>query len=127
MNILAVGLGGSIGAILRYVMGLWIPVASGFPVATLSNNLVGCFFLAWFFTITAKHWRISQHVKLAVGTGVIGAFTTFSTFSIEALNLIENEQFFLAMGYVFVSVFGGIGLSMGGAKVALLMIRGGIR
>lgn len=117
MNLLAVGLGGFIGAILRYLVGKWIPATNGFPINTLMINLLGCLFLAWFFTITTKRWMINSQLKLAIGTGFTGAFTTFSTFSVETLNLIENQQFLMALIYVFLSILGGIGLAIIGTKL----------
>lgn len=86
MNVVAVGIGGFLGAILRYKVGEWIDTENGFPLETLVVNLFGCLFLAWFFTITTKRWNINPKLKLGIGTGFIGAFTTFSTFSIETLN-----------------------------------------
>lgn len=118
MDVIAVGIGGFLGASLRYVIGLWIPAKNGFPLGTLTINLCGCFFLAWFFTMTTKRWRINPHLKLFVGTGFTGAFTTFSTFSVETLNLIKNHQLFVAFIYVLISIFGGIALAMSGAKLA---------
>lgn len=66
MNVLAVGIGGFFGAILRYSIGKWIPTPSGFPLGTLTINLFGCLFLAWFFTITANRWNINSKLKLAL-------------------------------------------------------------
>lgn len=123
MNFVAVGLGGFIGAILRYSVGIWIPTTNGFPVNTLIINLVGCLFLAWFFTSTTKRWVINSQLKLAIGTGFTGAFTTFSTFSVETLNLIENQQFLMALVYVFLSIVGGIGLAIAGTKLATFNAR----
>ena len=118
MNVLAVGIGGFFGAILSYTVGKVIPSPSGFPLGTLVINLLGCLFLAWFFTITTKRWNISPNLKLAIGTGFTGAFTTFSTFSVETLNLIKNHQLFMALLYVLLSIFGGIILALIGAKTA---------
>ena len=120
MNVLAVGIGGFFGAILRYTVGKVIPSPSGFPLGTLVINLLGCLFLAWFFTITTKRWNISPNLKLAIGTGFTGAFTTFSTFSVETLNLIKNHQLFMALLYVLLSIFGGIILALVGVKTARL-------
>ncbi|MFK4998415.1 fluoride efflux transporter FluC [Bacillus sp. N9] len=60
------------------------------------------------FTVTIKRWSISPQLKLAIGTGFTGAFTTFSTFSVETLTLIEHHQYMMAFTYVSLSVFGGI-------------------
>ncbi|MEH7081215.1 fluoride efflux transporter CrcB [Neobacillus drentensis] len=118
MNIFAVGIGGFLGAIFRYTIGILISPTNRFPFGTLTINLFGCLFLAWFFTITLNRKNINQNLKLAIGTGFTGAFTTFSTFSVETLNLIKNDQMNLALLYVLLSVFGGIALALFGAKLA---------
>lgn len=118
MNVVAVGIGGFFGAILRYIIGEWIHTENGFPLGTLIINLAGCFYLAWFFTITAKRWNINPKLRLGIGTGFVGAFTTFSTFSIETLNLIVHHQMIFAFTYVLLSIIGGIGLAFAGAKLA---------
>lgn len=123
MDLLAIGLGGFVGAILRYLVGKWIPATNEFPVNTLMINLLGCLFLAWFFTITTKRWLINSRLKLAIGTGFTGAFTTFSTFSVETLQLIENQQFLMALVYVFLSIGGGIGLVIVGTRLATFNVR----
>jgi CrcB protein len=123
LNVIAVGIGGFIGAIVRYSIGKVIYIRSGFPLATLLINLLGCLFLAWFFTITAKRVKMNPNLKLAIGTGFTGAFTTFSTFSVETLNLLKNEQYGFALSYVLASIFGGIGLALLGAKLASLNVK----
>ncbi|MCM2534074.1 fluoride efflux transporter CrcB [Neobacillus pocheonensis] len=124
MNVLAVGTGGFIGAILRYSVGRVISTPSGFPFGTLVINLLGCLFLAWFFTITAKRLNINANLKLAIGTGFTGAFTTFSTFSVETLNLLRSNQILIALVYVLVSILGGITLALLGAKLASINVQG---
>lgn len=121
MNVLAVGVGGFLGAVLRFIIGNGIHTAEGFPLGTLVINLLGCFFLAWFFTVTTRRWNMNPIVRIGVGTGFTGAFTTFSTFSVETLQLINHQQFLFAFLYVLFSVLGGIGLALIGAKWASLM------
>jgi fluoride exporter len=118
VNAIAVGAGGFFGAILRYLLGEWVHPADGFPLGTLIVNLLGCLFLAWFFTVTTRRWKISPTLRLSVGTGFTGAFTTFSTFSVETLHLLQNHQFGYAMTYVLLSVIGGIALAVFGARLA---------
>jgi CrcB protein len=123
LNVIAVGIGGFIGAMVRYSIGKVIFTQSGFPLATLLINLLGCLFLAWFFTITAKRAKMNTNLKLAIGTGFTGAFTTFSTFSVETLNLLKNQQYGFALFYVLASIFGGIGLALLGSKLASLNVK----
>lgn len=108
---------------MRYLIGMLLPANKGFPIGTLTVNLLGCFFLAWLLTITKIRWKISLHLKLALGTGFTGAFTTFSSFSFEILNLITSNHLLMALSYLFLSVFGGIGLAFTGYKLATLTIK----
>lgn len=119
-DIAAVGTGGFFGAMARYAVSMWVPAQHGFPYGTLTVNLLGCFFLAWFLQASAASWRISPRLQLAVGTGFTGAFTTFSTFSAETLQLVANHQLVMALIYVLVSVFGGLGFTALGTRIAAI-------
>ncbi|MCM3569485.1 fluoride efflux transporter CrcB [Neobacillus mesonae] len=122
MNIASVGAGGFLGAIFRYLVGKIIPSQSGFPLSTLVINLLGCLFLAWFFTITAKRKNINQNLILAIGTGFTGAFTTFSTFSVETMSLFSHEQFIIAILYVLISILGGLAFALIGVTLGLFFV-----
>ncbi len=113
MFVLWVMIGGFSGAICRYLLGEWMPTTGGFPVGTLCVNLIGCLFLGWF---TAFHERksIRPEIPLLIGTGLTGSFTTFSTFSVETLELVKQELFVFAATYVLLSVLAGIALATAG-------------
>ena len=102
MNVLFVGLGGAIGAILRYVIGL-LPYKSDFPILTLFINLVGAVVIG-FITGLAVKKNISEHAMLFFKTGLCGGFTTFSTFSLEAYTLFKNGSVLLAILYIILSI-----------------------
>lgn len=119
MNIVAVGVGGFFGAMFRYMIGEWFHPANGFPLDTLIINLLGCLFIGWFFNVETRQLKIHPRIKLAIGTGLVGAFTTFSAFSVETLYLIKSNNLLFALLYVLLSVFGGIGLVFIGAKLAV--------
>ena len=108
-----VGLAGSLGAILRYLVGLLLFSDFLFPYATLLVNLVGCYALSY---LTSRVFRFSSQLKTAIGTGFIGAFTTFSAFSVDTVKLFEQEKVFLAFIYIVISVVGGIIMSNLGWK-----------
>ncbi|RTR28744.1 fluoride efflux transporter CrcB [Robertmurraya yapensis] len=102
---LYVGLGGAVGSVLRYGVGLASLqlFGTGFPFGTILINIIGAFILGW---LTAK--VIHPHVRAAIGTGLIGSFTTFSTLSVDVVNLIHGGKLLLAATYIFVSLFGGL-------------------
>jgi len=100
-----VALGGAIGASLRYLAGLGIVRMlghTGFPVAILTVNVLGSLLMG-VFVVAAAHKGLT-HLSPLVMTGMLGGFTTFSTFSLEAVNLIERGDLGQAALYVTLSV-----------------------
>ena len=94
MNLLALAIAGACGTLARYGLGLliqsWLARAgSSFPLGTLAINVLGSFVLAY-VTSLALAGRVSPELRLAIGTGFCGAFTTFSTFELEAHGLISR-------------------------------------
>ncbi|UNK19890.1 fluoride efflux transporter CrcB [Paenibacillus sp. N3/727] len=111
-NLLFVGAGGFGGTLLRYGLDEIIPAPlNGFPAAILFINLAGCLFLGWFLTYCLSSTHISTQVRLLIGTGFTGAFTTFSTFTVDTVRLIGNGQNAVAVIYVVISVVGGLLMS----------------
>ena len=88
-NVLAVAAGGALGAMARYAVGLFVATwwTRDFPLATLLINVSGCFILGFFSTFAAEKMPIDPRWRLAVGTGFVGAYTTFSTFEYETQRL----------------------------------------
>lgn len=95
-------LGGAIGAGLRYAVGEWMSTDS-FPYATLSVNLVGSFLLG-ILTIGLAQNLVSTNMALLLGTGVLGAFTTMSTFSVETVQMFDDGHGSSAMIYVVLTM-----------------------
>ncbi len=97
MNYIWVFLGSAVGGVLRYWCNGWVPRVAGveFPWATLLVNVVGCSFIGWFATITGPEGRMltGSSARVFVMTGMCGGFTTFSTFSLETLNLARGGEF----------------------------------
>ena len=120
MNLLFVMIGGFFGAISRFVLGEWIQTSNGFPLGTLFINLIGCFFLGWFLTFVSQKKKIRPELTLLIGTGFVGSFTTFSTFSVETLTLLQQGLMFQGLLYVLTTTILGLGLTYLGRKVALL-------
>ncbi|KGR81550.1 fluoride efflux transporter CrcB [Lysinibacillus odysseyi] len=115
MEFFAVGIGGAVGALLRFYMSSLISYDTGFPAATLLVNIVGCFLLS--LLLSGPILKGKPHVKLALTTGVIGSFTTFSTFSYETVTLIQNGFLKWAFLYICLSIIGGLLSSYAGYRM----------
>jgi CrcB protein len=111
MRYLWVGLGGALGSVARYAIGLNVD-QSHFPWATLGINLSGAFVLGAFLTLALGHLSIAVMTPIAVG--VLGGFTTFSTFAWEGFTFTRTGRAGIAFVYVTVSVVGGLLAAWGG-------------
>ncbi|HHQ0149338.1 TPA: fluoride efflux transporter CrcB [Listeria innocua] len=107
MYFLYVGIFGALGGMCRYAMNLWLG-GGDFPYATLAVNLIGCFLLAFIMPFLAEKSRISLVLLNGIGTGFIGAFTTFSAFSVDTIELLQQGEVVLAISYILVSLIGGL-------------------
>lgn len=110
MQWLAVALGGALGAMGRYAVVTWlVPVgAHRFPLGTLVANLAGSFCLGLAYVLIVDRGLLGPEWRLAVMTGFLGAFTTFSAFSLEAVQLWQLGHGTMATVYVLASVLGCI-------------------
>ncbi|HLR69188.1 fluoride efflux transporter CrcB [Virgibacillus alimentarius] len=119
INLLFVMIGGFFGAISRYVLGEWIQTDTVFPLGTLLANLLGCFAMGWFLTFVGRRRIIRPELTVMIGTGFIGSFTTFSTFSMETIHLFQSDFILLGILYVLITIIVGLLLAYFGRKVAL--------
>ncbi|MEV3966066.1 CrcB family protein [Nocardia sp. NPDC050193] len=107
-----VGIGGLFGAPLRYQLGVWFPhAAGGWPVTTLAINIAGAFALGWLLEgltrLGPDHgWR--QRARLGVGTGFLGAFTTYSTLAVDTDLLLRGQHWSSAATYAVGTVLAGL-------------------
>jgi fluoride exporter len=107
-NFLLIGLGGAAGSMLRYAFALWFKHSS-FPLATFLVNIIGCFVIGYVFAISVRNEIFASNWKLFLATGICGGFTTFSAFSAENLQLIQQGRFGVFVFYVAASVLSGLG------------------
>ncbi|MCS6884759.1 MAG: fluoride efflux transporter CrcB [Acidobacteriota bacterium] len=109
-NYLAVAIGGALGAVARYVIGsFFVPtVQSGFPYGTFLVNVSGSFAIGFFLTLLEYKLKLDPVWRLAIATGFLGAYTTFSTFEFELLDLLDRKMHFMAVAYVLSSLMLGL-------------------
>lgn len=125
MNGLSVAIFGAAGALLRYAAGLWAHSWWGmsFPIGTLLVNYAGCLLLGLFSAWTASKPNLPSWLRLGIGTGFVGAFTTFSTFSYETVALFQAGLAEIALLYVLLSLIGGLVFAWGGQELFQVGLR----
>ncbi|HSH46692.1 MAG TPA: fluoride efflux transporter CrcB [Longimicrobiales bacterium] len=126
MVLFYIALGGALGALARYGLAGWVQDRLGlaFPWGTLAVNVLGCLLMG----LALRYFealRPTPELRALVGVGLLGAFTTFSTFSFEAVALLENGAWGRAAAYVLASVVVGIAAVYGGMAISgILLVRG---
>ena len=118
---LLVGLGGALGAMARYGVALALPaMPGGFPLATFLVNVFGSVAMGLLIGILAKFTPEHQNeIRLFLAVGLFGGFTTFSSFSLDVISLIQRGALFTAMAYVFGSVL----LCLAGLWAGMTLVR----
>ncbi|WP_028299350.1 fluoride efflux transporter CrcB [Oceanospirillum beijerinckii] len=105
-QMLAVAIGGAIGAMGRYwIVGLvsqWF--GRGFPYGTLAVNIAGSILIGLLYTVVVQQLKLEPHWQAILMAGFTGAFTTFSTFALESLNLFQSGRVTAALLYIMLSV-----------------------
>ena len=122
-NILLVALGGSLGSVARYLSHKYISSLSShpFPTGTLLVNIIGCLLIGVFYGISVKQNYLTPEFRLLLMTGFCGGFTTFSAFTLEGMNLLQQQRVFLFLLYFAASVTIGLAATYLGYWIASKM------
>lgn len=116
--------GGAIGASARYLAGLGWPVPAGsLPWATMVINLTGCALIGVLMVLVSEVWVGQRFIRPFVGTGILGGFTTFSTYAVDIQQLIANGHPVTALGYLLATVAGAIVAVLAGTHVTRALVR----
>ena len=120
LQLLVIGCGGAVGALMRYVLGsrITLLVGSAFPWGTLFVNIVGCFLAGLLLTLFVTRIPLSDLLRNGIQIGLLGGFTTFSAFSMDAITLFDQGLWLRGVLYivssVIVSLLGAyLGMSVG--------------
>ena len=117
MDAIYVAAGGFIGAILRYMLSITF-ADTNFPIVTFSINLSGSFIIGFVLVIAMERPSISPNFRFFFATGLLGAFTTFSTYTLQTLKLLNEGYILTALNYYLWSVILGIIFAIVGAQIA---------
>jgi len=120
-QVLAIAAGGAIGSVLRYGLSTWVYglAGRGFPYGTLAVNVLGCLIMGFLFVLLVERVSDAAFWRAALLIGVLGGFTTFSSFSIETFNLIEDGLWFKAA----LNAVGSLVLCVGGTWIGVAAAR----
>ena len=125
-NILLVGIGGFIGSVLRYTVSGWVQQTTksiGFPYGTLAVNVIGCFIIGFLAQLAESRGMFTSESRLFVFVGILGGFTTFSSFGNETLNLARDSQMLSALANIGANVVIGLFAVWLGRTVSYLIWR----
>jgi CrcB protein len=125
-NILLVGIGGFIGSVLRYTLGGYVQQATksvGFPFGTLAVNVMGCFLIGFLAQLAESRGALTGESRAFIFIGILGGFTTFSTFENETLNLVRDNQMMSALTNIGANVILGLIAVWLGRTVSYLIWR----
>ena len=124
-TVMAIALGGALGAVARHFISHWSVVAlgNGFPWGTLTVNVVGCFALGVVVEVLALVWSPAADWRAFLTVGVLGAFTTFSAFALDISILHERGEMLQAILYVTVSVAGSIAAIFAGMSLTRAVLQ----
>ena len=118
--------GGAVGAAARYAAGeLWPHAADGVPWATLAVNVIGCFLLGLLMFYVTDVWPPRRYVRPFLGVGVLGGFTTFSTYALETRALLAHGQVGIAIAYLVGTLVLAVAAVVAGALVGRAVARTG--
>jgi len=126
MNILLIGIGGALGSISRYLLSTWVQSISrslDFPFGTLAVNLIGCFVIGFLAELAEARGAFTSESRAFMFIGVLGGFTTFSSFGNDTINLLRDGNNLNALANVSSNVIAGLALVWLGRLAAYLTWR----
>lgn len=120
-QVLAIGIGGAIGSVMRYWLSIWVHsfAGRGFPYGTLAVNVLGCLVMGALFVLFTERLSDNSVLRAGVLIGVLGGFTTFSSFSIETFNLFDQGAHLRAVANMAAS----LALCVGGTWLGVIIGR----
>ena len=122
LNVLAICIGACVGALARWRLGLWLSPGGLIPWGTLAANLVGGYLIGICMAVFQALPQLDPVWRLAIVTGFLGGLTTFSSFSAEVVNLLQQARYVLGFGTTALHLLGSLGLTVLGMQTASYFI-----
>ena len=122
LNVFAICIGASLGALARWGLGLWLNAGGLLPWGTLAANLIGGYLVGVCVAVFQTLPQLDPVWRLALVTGFLGALTTFSSFSAEVVAMLQSERYGLALGTAALHLLGSFMMTIIGIKSALFFI-----
>ena len=117
-TVLLIAVGGALGTVARYELGLAVPVRPGtFPITTLLINVVGALLLGALLGTLGRTAPNDRIMRPLLGVGFLGGFTTFSTFAVETVQLVRRQHVAVAAAYVIASIAFGLAAARAGERL----------
>jgi len=124
LAIFAVGTGAFLGAVLRWVLGIWLnPLLPAMPAGTLAANLLGGLVMGLAMGVFGQFQTLPPEARLFIATGFLGGLTTFSTFSAETVTLILRAQYAWTFAIIGAHLVGSLLMTLAGIGIARLVLR----
>jgi CrcB protein len=122
VSVFAICAGASLGALLRWGLGLWLSPGALLPWGTLAANLLGGYLVGLAIAVFQAMPQLDPVWRLALVTGFLGALTTFSSFSAEVVGMLGQQRYLLAFGTAAMHLFGSLLLTAAGMRTASLLL-----
>lgn len=122
LSVVAICIGASLGALMRWGLGLWLSPGALIPWGTLVANLLGGYLVGLCIAVFQALPQLDPVWRLALVTGFIGALTTFSSFSAEVVGMLGQQRYLLAFGTAALHLFGSLLLTVAGMRTAALLL-----
>jgi fluoride exporter len=122
VSVFAICIGASLGALMRWGLGLWLSPGALIPWGTLVANLLGGYLVGLAIAVFQAMPQLDPVWRLALVTGFLGALTTFSSFSAEVVGMLGQQRYLLAFGTAALHLFGSLLLTVAGMRSAALLL-----
>ncbi len=122
LSVFAICVGASLGALMRWGLGLWLSPGALIPWGTVAANLLGGYLVGLAITLLQAVPQLDPVWRLALVTGFLGALTTFSSFSAEVVGMLGQQRYLLAFGTAALHLLGSLLLTVAGMRTASLLI-----